>query len=255
MLLFIRHSERLDAVIGKKEWYKTHDGKKNILNPPLSKPNGENIAHEKIKILLKDIDCPKCIYSSPAYRCVETAIVFQKFIYDKFGAVSPICIEYGLVYTSSGTDENWFTSPDQNRIKFIDDNFIIDDPLIIGVDNNMLVENLVKKYNDATFDTTYVSFLTQQDTQNECTFGKSIENRILVAKHLAKQIVNNEIALVVTHGEMMTILECYGTKLWNYIGNRSLFGGDDNYCSCVKFNIVKSNLVYQEHITYGNAVV
>lgn len=252
MLWFIRHSERLDAAIGKTKWYNMVRGKENVSDPPLSEPNGYTIAKTKIELLLNEYTGGfDYIYTSPADRCVGTSVVFQNFIKEKYNVVIPIRVEYGLIYTSSGSDENWFTPKEHNRIKLVNDEFIIDDPLVIGTDDHMMLKNIIKRYLDNIFDKKYISHMTPEETQNEYTFGKSIENRIRIAKYMASIISSSLLTLAVTHGEMLTILECYGNKEWNYIEHRKLFGGDDNYCSCVKFNVDKKRLIYDGHITYG----
>mgnify|MGYP006449016553 CR=1 FL=1 len=81
MIIYIRHSERLDSK-NKLKWKRSKRYKENPEDTPITK-EGIKIAEKKTNIILekmKDIDY---IYSSPLTRCIETALVIKKSIKKK----------------------------------------------------------------------------------------------------------------------------------------------------------------------------
>ena len=87
MIYLIRHAERIDQSKDNKErefWNNSIRYKTNFYDVPLSL-YGIQQAYNKISKILKnytgDFDY---IYCSPMTRCIQSALQFQKYIFDKF---------------------------------------------------------------------------------------------------------------------------------------------------------------------------
>ena len=96
-MYFVRHSERFDKV-KPDAWKASKRYKDNPQDTPISE-NGHKIAEKTMQdILRKDSREIGEIYSSPAERCIQTALEFQKQIKEKYSILIPIKIENGLIY-------------------------------------------------------------------------------------------------------------------------------------------------------------
>jgi broad specificity phosphatase PhoE len=122
-MYFVRHSERLDHVDPEK-WENLKRYKQNKNDSPLSE-NGFKIAHKSIiEILKNDKRDIGYIFSSPAQRCIETALEFQKEIQRDKGILIPIKIENGLIYNKWCVNFPVFKKVESNRIIWGNKNLI-----------------------------------------------------------------------------------------------------------------------------------
>ncbi len=94
MIVYIRHSERLD-IKNKKKWINSKRYKENQFDTPITK-KGIKIAQDTTEKLIKKMKDVDYIYSSPLTRCIQTSIIIKEIIKKKLNKDIKIRIEYGL---------------------------------------------------------------------------------------------------------------------------------------------------------------
>lgn len=139
-IYFHRHGLRqdiIDRLLHKRTWISSERYKQHFNDVPLADPDEPDI-HTNAKIINKPLDV---IYSSPATRCIQTAIILQKTLN------IPIVIEYGLMEVNIV------------HIHALNSNFIYDESVEVieinkniykkNIDELMMPESINKRFPDA----------------------------------------------------------------------------------------------------------
>lgn len=247
MIYFIRHSARLDYEDMKK-WEKMERFKENESDPPLSK-DGEKIALQQIEKIMndkydtdEDIDF---IYSSPFARCIETAIIFRKYILKKYKINVKIRIDYGLSPQFPGDFIYWFGSDNSNII--IKNGKFIQKTTPKFLDNDMMQKEIYKKYNSNNFDIKYESKTLFDNINKIVSYQDSVNDRLESINKIAN--ILSGFSIVCTHGEVIMLIKNFLEKEWQP-DRKNLFGGR-NYCGGIECKKTKTKLLLNEIIN-GN---
>ena len=220
MIIYIRHSERLDSK-DKLKWKRSKRYKENPEDTPITK-EGIKIAEKKTNIILekmKDIDY---IYSSPLTRCIETALVIKKNIKKKLKKDIKIRIEYGLT-------EQRFKSIELNNGKFKYTNKKY-------LDNKLKLSNIINKHGNH-FDNEYKSMYKFEDIDFDeeqlSFFNKSVK----IYKKINSLKKNS---IVCTHSWVIYAVYSYLIKNLDWT-NYDLI--TKNYCSMLIKDKKKVNIL------------
>lgn len=244
MIYLLRHSERID--INKEKWKKTKRYKNNNFDPCLTE-NGKKIAIEQIKKLLFNVNVSDMdfIYSSPFTRCIETSLMFQKYVMKKYNVNILIRIEYGLSPQFIGDVALWYGEYD---VVLKNNKFVLkNDPKII--DDYLLSNNTMKRYGEELFDKTYKSIGVSDDLNNEKSYKESINNRLNCINKIVKKFTKDASTIICTHGEVIMLLRNYLQGKWEW-DTENLFGGN-NYCGGLEL-VLKSKKLHLNSIIKGD---
>jgi broad specificity phosphatase PhoE len=210
-MYFIRHSEKLDF-IDEDKWKKSARHDENKYDCPLS-DNGVSIAEKFIKKFISTLHIEKgvinksksvdivdkiVLYSSPLTRCVQTTLVFQKYIHNKYDIMIPIKIEYGLI--EIGHDLCSIDNLEFNKGCLQQKN------VLLPIDKKLETKNIFKLYGKANFDTKYKSIMSVKDTRTNKMIIEQYNECISFLHKLARSINNNKINIFVTSGALMNLL-------------------------------------------------
>lgn len=250
MLLVLRHSEKQNQSTDIKEknsWKSSKRFKINSLDVPLSK-NGFSMAQISIKKILQNHeDNFGYIYSSPLTRCVQTSIEFQKYIEDTYNVKILIRLENGLFSNFFGEADTLYFGFDNNSqnnpvVKFVNDKPVITKPMIY-IDAYLQPTNIFKRYGKSNFDCDYKPIYSVDDINNEYDSLPSdiCKNRLNTFKKLSNIFKNDdELNLIVTHGEILNLLCAWITNKWNPNNEFQLCGGlEIKVSKSKKFKIIK----------------
>jgi broad specificity phosphatase PhoE len=190
-IYFIRHSEKLDRV-NPEEWAKHERYKDKMGDTPITE-NGYKIAKNAILELLdNDKRQVENIYSSPAERCIQTALEFQKQIYKKDNNLIKIKVEYGLIF---------FLRTSERNFQYRDNKIIIQNTII---DEYMSLKHISERYGKDKFDLEYEPIYTiKQINQESNNIENQMNQRIDAVYGLYKKIKNDKINICCTHGEII----------------------------------------------------
>lgn len=250
MFLALRHSEKQNQsndIKEKNSWKTSKRFKINSLDVPLSL-NGFDMAQNSIKKILQEHDENfGYIYTSPWTRCIQTSIEFQKYIKCTYNIKVLIRIENGLISNFFGEVDTLYFGFDNNSqnnpvVKFVNDKPIIIKPMIY-IDDYLQPLNIFKRYGKSNFDCNYKPIYSVDDINDEYKSLPSdiCKNRINVFKKLSNMFDNdNELNLIVTHGEILNLLQAWITNKWNPNDEFQLCGGlKIKISKSKKFKIVK----------------
>jgi broad specificity phosphatase PhoE len=245
MIYLLRHGERKNQSNDSTEiekWKKSKRYKQNNYDVPLSN-NGKKMCKSKItKILQKQItDKTKIgyIYTSPYTRCVETAIEFQKTINELYDIKILIRIEYGIISNFfGGVDSLYFNNGNTTDIKFINNKVVIKKP-VAYIDEYMENENIFKRFSKSNFDTKYVSYKSLNDINKEYLESPQTicNNRIDSFLNLKNIFKQDEFNLIVSHGEILSLIYGWINNEWNSNKGFELCGGMELKISNKKYKI------------------
>ena len=182
--------------VDKQKWINKKRFKENEYETPISK-NGSEIAKNTI-LSIFNIDDRNigCIFSSPAERCIQTALQFQKQIYKHKKILVPIKIENGLVFFSPClvTYKTIYEYND-NKIKVNNNQFKI-------IDYYMEPNEIYKRYGENRFDTDYKPIVSiDQVNENSLDYEKSIDRVLKTIIEINKNSDNKNLNIGCTHGE------------------------------------------------------
>lgn len=241
-ILLLRHSERKNQSTDndeKSSWIKSKRFKMNQFDVPLSQ-NGLNISQNILDQSLKKYKGEfSFIYSSPYTRCIQTSLQFQKYIKVNFGVKPLIRIEYGIVPNFYGEVDSLFFGTN-NNVKIRNNKVEIIKP-IEYVDEYLSTENIIKKYGKSHFDIEYVSICTREQINNE-NFLKPQEicsNRINTFIKLSKILDDDSLNLIVTHGEIISLINAWLSDFWNPDKGFNLCGGLELKLTKKGYEIIK----------------
>jgi len=205
-MYLIRHSERLDSVDWNK-WTKSKRYQENPYDTPITK-NGYNIAKQTILDILKNDDHEMGnIYSSPAERCIQTALEFQKQIYKKYKKLIPIKVEYGLIYFNIGP-VNALT-----KYKYEDNKVIFDNSESFLIDKHMSLKDISKRYGIEKFDMDYKSICSIEKVNSEFVNTEKSLNRIIsTIIGLYKNIDNKNFLFILASSNADMVLKQYNNN-------------------------------------------
>lgn len=213
MIYLLRHAERIDQSKDLKEresWNNSLRFKTNLYDIPLSL-NGINQAYINIGKILKNFNGEfDYIYCSPMTRCVQSALQFQKYIFEKFKQFPLIRIEYGLAVHIFKENEMFLMS---SNIKLINDKFIVT-KIFEFVDKYLDKEKIYKRYGTKRFDVKYKSIMQREQVNNEQTYTDAINSRINTLRQISKLIDKTKLTLICAHCETCHLIYNYINKKW-----------------------------------------
>ena len=235
-MYFIRHSEKLDF-INKDKWMSSKRFEENMFDSPLSE-NGKKIAEKYIKNFIKKIDVDNVVlYSSPLTRCIETCLIFQKYILINYEKHIPINIEYGL--TEIGND---LLGVDKLEIK---NGKFLQKKTCKMIDKHLKPNGIYKKFGKKHFNESYKS-LSDCDAYKDSILDQ-YNDTVDFFNKLPKHIDNKKINIFVTSGALMnSLLMVENKKVANHL--------KDYLGWCVTMNVIydkKSNKYKTFEITKG----
>jgi bisphosphoglycerate-dependent phosphoglycerate mutase len=243
MIYLLRHAERIDQSKDLKEkesWNKSLRYKNNLYDIPLSL-GGVTQAYLKIGKILKnfkeDFDY---IYSSPMTRCIQSALQFQKYIYDNFKKIVLVRIEYGLSIHLFKENEMFCLG---SNIKLQNDKFIVT-KIFEFIDKYLERDKIYKRYGIKRFDLTYKGIITREQINSEQTYTDSISSRINTIKKIASMIDKTKLTLICAHCETCHLVFNYINKKWistKYAPKYSHVGG-------LKLGVKSNKLIFLEMI-------
>lgn len=238
-MYFVRHSERLDQ-IDPETWKASKRFKENVFDTPLS-DNGFRIAkHTIIDILKRDKREIGEIYSSPAQRCVQTAMVFQKQIEKIYGILVPINIENGLIFDFYNV-ENYIKKFEKNKVVFGQEV-----KKIIFVDNEMTPKNIGKRFGKIHFNSHYKPFIPIKKINAPNDPQKQFNMRLKTAFDLINRVDENKLNIAVTHQEIIadTIGQfCFKLKYnWEVDEFRRKYFASNDYCFWITVEMKKDKM-------------
>ena len=213
MIYLLRHAERIDQSKDLKEkesWNKSLRYKNNLYDIPLSL-NGINQAYNNIGKILKnfkgDFDY---IYCSPMTRCVQSALQFQKYIFDNFKKMILIRVEYGLaVHLFKENEMFWLGS----NIKLQNDKFVVT-KIFEFIDKYLERDKIYKRYGNKRFDISYKGIMTREQINLEQTYTDSISSRIDTMKKIALMVDKSKLTILCAHCETCHLAFNYINKKW-----------------------------------------
>jgi bisphosphoglycerate-dependent phosphoglycerate mutase len=213
MIYLLRHAERIDQSKDLKEkesWNKSLRYKNNLYDIPLSL-NGITQAYNSVGKILKnfkgDFDY---IYCSPMTRCVQSALQFQKYIFDNFKKMILIRVEYGLaVHLFKENEMFWLGS----NIKLQNDKFVVT-KIFEFVDKYLERDKIYKRYGNKRFDISYKGIMTREQINLEQTYTDSVSSRIDTMKKIALMIDKSKLTIICAHCETCHLAFNYINKKW-----------------------------------------
>lgn len=213
MIYLLRHAERIDQSKNLKEkesWNKSLRYKTNLYDIPLSL-NGITQAYNNIGKILKNFDGEfDYIYCSPMTRCVQSALQFQKYIFDTYNKLVLVRIEYGLaVHLFKENEMFWLGS----NIKLQNDKFIVT-KMFEFVDTYLERDKIYKRYGIKRFDITYKGIMTREQINLEQTYTDSISSRIDTMKKIISMTDKSKLTIICAHCETCHLIFNYINKKW-----------------------------------------
>lgn len=213
MIYLLRHAERIDQSKDPKEkeaWNKSLRCKNNLYDIPLSL-YGITQAYNNIGKILKnfkgDFDY---IYCSPMTRCIQSALQFQKYIFDNFDKMILVRIEYGLaVHLFKENEMFWLGS----NIKLQNDKFVVT-KIFEFVDKYLDRDKIYKRYGLKRFDVSYKGIVTREQINLEQTYTDSISSRISTLKQIASIVDKSKLTIICAHCETCHLIYNYINKKW-----------------------------------------
>lgn len=240
MIYLLRHAERVDQsknAEDKEMWFKSARSKANYYDIPLSS-NGVGQAYREIGKILRDyLGEFNYIYCSPFTRCIQTALQFQKYIYDKFKCLVLIRVEYGLsIHLFKEYEMFYCNSNNFTNIKLVNDKFVAT-KIPELVDKHLELSAIYKRYNVARFDINYKPFITKEQINLEQTFTESIDTRLRALKKISLDSDKSKLTLICAHCETCQLLYNYLNKKWLTPKESHKFG----FVKGIKFGSANSN--------------
>lgn len=216
MTYFIRHSEKLDFPTDER-WKKHPRFSVNPYDSPLSE-NGFTLARKFISNLLhNNTKKYRYIYSSPLTRCIETSLVFQRYILEKDGILVPIRIEYGLTEIGHNMCE-------LNNLKLVNNKVIIADPNL-PIDKELHEKNIMKKFGKKNFDDKYQSIISKETINANINICQQYNTCLDMFKKISKKLEDDtHINLLCTSGRVMLLLMSYIKGEMDFETLRGQFG-------------------------------
>jgi len=213
MIYLLRHAERIDQSKNLKEkesWNKSLRYKTNLYDIPLSL-NGITQAYNNIGKILKNFDGEfDYIYCSPMTRCVQSALQFQKYIFDKYDKLILVRIEYGLtIHLFKENEMFWLGS----NIKLQNDKFIVT-KIYEFVDKYLDRDKIYKRYGIKRFDITYTGIISREQINLEQTYTDSISSRIDTIKKITSIVDKSKLTIICAHCETCHLIYNYINKKW-----------------------------------------
>lgn len=244
MIYLLRHAERIDQAKDQKEkdiWNKSARCKTNLYDIPLSL-NGITQAYNKIgKIIPKNYKGEfDYIYCSPLTRCVQSALQFQKYIFDKFGKVILVRIEYGLALHMFKENEIFWLG---SGIKLQGNKFVVS-KMFEFVDKYLDKDKIYKRYGEKRFDVGYKSFYTREQINAEQTYTDAINSRIQTILHIAKNSSKSKITILCAHCETCHIIFNFINRKWISTKDAPKYA----YVGGIKFDLKLNKLVFLEMV-------
>lgn len=244
MIYLLRHAERVDQTKNKEEkefWNKSSRCKTNLYDIPLSINGIEQAYNEIGKILPKNYKGEfDYIYCSPYTRCVQSALQFQKYIFDKLKKIVLVRIEYGLsIHMYKENEIFWLGS----NIKLVGDKFVVT-KMFEFIDKYLDVNKIYKRYGIKRFDINYKSLFTREQINSEQTYTEALNSRILSIKQITQKYDKSKITIICAHCETCHLI-------YNYINHKWLSTKDSPKYSHVggfKFGVKSNKLVFLEMI-------
>lgn len=243
MIYILRHAERIDQSKNLKEkefWNKSFRYKNNLYDMPLS-INGIKQAYDNIGKILKnfkeDFDY---IYCSPMTRCVQSALQFQKYIFENFQKLILVRVEYGLaVHLFKENEIFWMGT----NIKLQNDKFIVTN-IFEFVDKYLDRDKIYKRYGVKRFDINYKGIMTREQINLEQTYTESIDSRINTVKKIASIVDKTKLTIICAHCETCHLVFNYINKKWISTKNAPKY----NHVGGLKLSVKSNKLVFLEMI-------
>jgi bisphosphoglycerate-dependent phosphoglycerate mutase len=243
MIYLLRHAERIDQskdLNEKESWNKSLRYKNNLYDIPLSL-NGVSQAYLKIGKILKnfkgDFDY---IYCSPMTRCVQSALQFQKYIFDNFKKLVLIRVEYGLaIHLFKEYEMFWLGS----NIKLHNDKFVVT-KIFEFIDKYLERDKIYKRYGVKRFDLTYTGIITREQINLEQTYTDSISSRINTIKKIATMVVKTKLTIVCAHCETCHLVWNYINKKWTSTKDAPKY----SHVGGLKLGVKSNKLIFLEMI-------
>lgn len=244
MIYLLRHAERIDQSKDQKEkdiWNKSSRCKTNLYDIPLS-TNGITQAYMGIgKVIPKNYKGEfDYIYCSPLTRCVQSALQFQKYIFDKLNKVVLVRVEYGLSLHMFKENEVFWMG---NGIKLVEDKFIVT-KMFEFIDKYLDKNKIYKRYGKNRFDSNYKGIFTREQINSEQTYTDALTSRIATINQIAKIIDKSKITIICAHCETCHLV-------YNYINRKWISAKESQKYSHVgglKFGVKPNKLVFLEMI-------
>ncbi len=213
MIYLLRHAERIDQSKDNKEkeaWINSQRYKTNPYDIPLSL-FGITQAYGNIGKILKNFSGDfDYIYTSPMTRCIQSALQFQKYIFEKFNKCPLIRIEYGL--TVHLFKENEIFNMGSN-IKLVGDKFVVT-KMFEFVDKYLDSDKIHKRYGIKRFDTNYKTIVSKDSINGEQTYTEAINSRINTLKQIGANSDKSKLTLICAHCETCHLAHNYLNKKW-----------------------------------------
>lgn len=244
MIYLLRHAERIDMSKNQKEkeiWDKSLRYRTNFYDVPLS-INGIIQAYNGIaKIIPKNFNGEiEFIYCSPFTRCIQTALQFQKYIYDNFNVIVLVRIEYGLALHIFKENEMFLTN---TNIKLVGDKFVVT-KMFDFIDKYLDKEKIYKRYGIKRFDTNYKSIMTREQINSEQTYTHALNTRIMTIKQISKMSDKSKITIICAHCETCHLIYNYINRKWSSTKNAPKY----RFVCGFKFGVKPNKLVFLEMI-------
>ncbi len=243
MIYLLRHAERMDQSKNTEEkdaWFKSLRCKNNPYDIPLSL-NGISQAYSGLNKILKGFQGNfDYIYCSPMTRCVQTALQFQKYIYDKFKKLVLIRVEFGLaVHLFKEYEMFWLGI----NIKFKDDKFIVT-KLFEFVDKYLDREKIYKRYGIRRFDIGYKGIISREQINQDQTYTESIGTRIDTIKKIAQSVDKSKLTIICAHCETCHLIYNWVNKKWLSTKDSPKYG----YVGGLKLGLKSNRMIFLEMI-------
>lgn len=202
-LVYIRHGE-IPSMQNDKEIIDVWKNSKRYIENHLDEPLTNNGIRESYQIGIKllkiiNIDNYKYIYSSPFEQCIMTSIQIINAIYKETGNKLKIRIEYGLHKTMRLDNKSYITFENHKIKENYPDIYYknsLNKYIISNIDNELFIENIIKKYGDY-IDDTYTSFIPEKKYERIPRSKQSINYLIDTLHNI---IQNNKYIIIVSNG-------------------------------------------------------
>lgn len=243
MIYLLRHAERMDQskdIKEKEAWNNSLRCKNNPYDIPLSL-NGITQAYTGIGKVLKgfqgDFDY---IYCSPMTRCVQSALQFQKYIFEKYNKLVLVRIEFGLaVHLFKEYEMFWLGT----NIKFKDDKFIVT-KMFEFVDKYLDRIKIYKRYGVKRFDVGYKEIVSREQINLDQTYTDSIATRINTIKQIGLITDKSKLTIICAHCETCHLVYNWINKKWLSTKESPKYG----YVGGLKLGLKSNKMVFLEMI-------
>ena len=244
MIYLLRHAERMDQSKNAEEreaWVKSQRYKNNPYDIPLSL-NGITQAYIGLNKVLKGFHGEfDYIYCSPMTRCVQSALQFQKYIFEKFNKLVLIRVEFGLaVHLFKEYEMFWLGT----NIKFKDDKFIVT-KLFEFVDKYLDREKIYKRYGLRRFDVGYKGIVSREQINQDQTYTESIAIRINTIKKIGSCVDKTKLTIICAHCETCHLIYNWVNKKWLSTKESPKYG----YVCGIKLGLKSNRLTFLEMIS------